>query len=167
MYNSKKAVSNMFEYIRQLKYPKAFRIKNYPWPSMADIIKTCAQGKGNVDSDEAHLGRMGHFITDMATNLWRLKQKMLRPGTNDPLDEMKRAYRHFESAWDALISAGIEVHDHTGIAYDTGLSLKVVAFQPTEGLKRETVLETIKPTIYFQGKQIQMGAVVVGRPLKS
>jgi hypothetical protein len=44
------------------------------------------------------------------------------------------------------------------------MSLKVVAFQPTPGIGRERVIETIKPTIYFKGKAIQMGEVIVGRP---
>jgi len=44
------------------------------------------------------------------------------------------------------------------------MSLKVISFQPTPGLGRERVIETIKPTIYFKGKAIQMGEVIVGRP---
>lgn len=157
----------MLKNIRQLRYPREFRIGDYPYPSITDLIKVCGQNKNNGNVEKVQFGDMGHFITDLATNLWRLKQKMLQPGINEPLDQMKRAYRHLESAWDSMLSAGIEVHDHTGIAYDTGLALKVVAFQPMEGLKRETVLETIKPTVCFRGVQLQMGSVVVGRPLKS
>jgi hypothetical protein len=44
------------------------------------------------------------------------------------------------------------------------MSLKVLCFQPTPGLRRERVIETIKPTIYFKGKTIQMGEVIVGKP---
>jgi len=156
----------MFENIRQLKFPKEFRINDHPWPSIAGIINDIGTKKEASVPDDLPIASIAHFISDIATNLWRLKQKLLYPGTNEPLNEVKRAYRHFESVWDDLMNVGVEIHDHTGIAYDTGLSLKVVAFQPAEGLKKETVLETIKPTIYFRGKQIQMGAVVVGRPLK-
>lgn len=154
----------MVKQAKRKKLSKEFRIRDYPWPSVVDVLMVCDQKKTNSDSEVCELGELDNFMIDMATSLWRLKQKMLRPGSVEPLDEMKRAYRHFESAWDALTSVGVEVFDHTNIAYDAGLSLKVVAFQPVVGLKRETILETIKPTVRFRGKQIQMGAVVVGKP---
>ena len=44
---------------------------------------------------------------------------------------------------------GLEIKDHTGDAFDYGLPLKVVTSQPTLGLTKESVLETIKPTIYW------------------
>lgn len=104
------------------------------------------------------------LLTDMATNLWRLKQKMLRPGTGEPLEEMRRAYRSFEAAWDALLSAGVEVQEHTGSPFNSGLLLHVLAFQSTPGLEQETVLETIRPTVYYKQQLIQPGEVIVGTP---
>ncbi|MHA2616630.1 MAG: hypothetical protein V2G48_07550 [bacterium JZ-2024 1] len=104
------------------------------------------------------------FLADIGTSLWRMKQKMVKPGTNQPLEEMQRPFRHLESAWDALIQAGVEIQDHTDKPFDPGMSLKVVCYQPTPGIERERVIETIKPTVYFRGRQIQMGEVIVGRP---
>jgi hypothetical protein len=66
--------------------------------------------------------------------------------------------------WDALKENGLEIQDHTGDPYDSGQSLKAPAFEPTPGLKEETVIDTIKPSIYLDGKMIQMGEVVVGIP---
>ncbi len=111
--------------------------------------------------DEAEYRRL---LTDMATNLWRLKQKMLKPGTGEPLEEMRRAYRSFEAAWDTLLSAGVEVQEHTGSPFNSGLLLHVLAFQSTPGLEQETVLETIRPTVYYKQQLIQPGEVIVGTP---
>lgn len=111
--------------------------------------------------DEAEYRRL---LTDMATNLWRLKQKMLRPGTDEPLEEMRRAYRSFEAAWDTLLSAGVDVQEHTGSPFNSGLLLHVLAFQSTPGLEQETVLETIRPTVYYKQQLIQPGEVIVGTP---
>ena len=44
------------------------------------------------------------------------------------------------------------------------MSLKVLAFQPTPGLTRERIVETIKPTIYFADQTLQMGEVIVATP---
>src|SRR5205823_4748853 len=101
---------------------------------------------------------------DVGTGLWRLRQKMVQPGTDRPLDEMRRAYRHLESIWDALVQAGVEILDHTGALFDSGMSLRVIAFQPTPGLGHEKVIETIKPTIYYAGQPIQVGEVIVETP---
>ncbi len=104
------------------------------------------------------------MLADVGTGLWRLKNKMVEPNGNRPREEMRRAYRHFESAWDALTQGGIEIQDHTGIRFDSGLSIEVIAFQPLAEMHREEVIETIRPSIYYQGKRIQMGQVIVGTP---
>lgn len=152
--------------IRQLRFPRAFRIAASPWPANLEQLLLRLEQTVRV-SQELALGEQElRFLADIGTGLWRLKQKMVKPGTNQPLDEMQRAFRHLESVWDALIQAGVEIQDHTDKPFDPGLSLKAVCYQPTPGLERERVIETIKPTIYFKGKQIQMGEVIVGQPEK-
>jgi hypothetical protein len=89
---------------------------------------------------------------------------MIDPQTGRPREEMRRAYRHVESIWDALVEAGIQIQDHTGMLFDSGMSLRVIEFQPTAGLGREQVLDTIKPSVYYDGQLIQMGEVIVGTP---
>ncbi len=91
---------------------------------------------------------------------------MIEPETGKPLEEMKRAFRHLQATWDILADAGIEIQDHTGVLFDSGMSIKVLAFQPMADIDRETVIETIRPTVYFRSQRIQMGEVIVGRPPK-
>ena len=85
-------------------------------------------------------------------------------GTRAALEEMRRAYRSFEAAWDTLLSAGVDVQEHTGSPFNSGLLLHVLAFQSTPGLEQETVLETIRPTVYYKQQLIQPGEVIVGTP---
>jgi hypothetical protein len=158
---------SLFYTIRQLRFPREFRIAPSPWPtSLEQLLLRLEQTMR--ESQGLALGEQDlRFLADISTGLWRLKQKMVKPGTNEPLDDMKRPFRHLESVWDALTQAGITIQDHTGNPFDPGMSLKVIAYQPKPGLQREQVLETIKPTIYFKNKQIQMGEVIVGRPEKN
>jgi hypothetical protein len=104
------------------------------------------------------------FLANISTSLWRLRQKMVQPGTNHPQDQMLRAFRDLESIWDTMTQAGIKIQDHTGTVYDPGITLRVIAFQPMTGINCEEVIETIKPTIYYKDKPIQMGHVIVGIP---
>jgi hypothetical protein len=157
--------------VRQLLYPKEFRIAPLAWPDdLVSSLERLARSPAPVETaasgqeDAASLKERVRMLADVGTGLWRLRQKMVRPGTSEPLDDMRRAYRHLESVWDTLAQSGLEIQDHTDTLFDSGLSLKVIAFQPTPGLGREMVIETIKPTIYYKGQSIQMGEVIVGTP---
>ena len=140
-----------------------------PWPANLDQLLVGLMRSAEVAGEPQVAAPAEHdvrLLADIGTGLWRLRQKLVKPGTTQPLDEMRRPYRHLESVWDALAQAGEEIQDHTDKPFDSGMSLKVLSYQPTPGLGRERVIETIKPTIYFKGKLIQMGEVIVGIPEK-
>lgn len=147
--------------LRQYRYPKEFRIAPPALP--ADLRAQLKELAALLQQPPATPGGLKpKSLADVCTNLWRLRGKMIGADSGRPLEEMKRAYRHFESAWDALAAAGVKIYDHTGEFYDPGRALQVMAFQPTPGLSRDTILETIKPTIYFHDSLLQTGEVIVG-----
>lgn len=150
------------EILRQLRYPPEFRIlAPPPWSGATKMLGALV---ANPSPRGAQPQSQPQLLADLGTGLWRLRQKMLKPGTTQPLEEMRKPYRHFESVWDALSQAGIAIHDYTDRPFDQGLSLKVIAYQPTPGLNRERIIETVKPSIYLQDTMIQMGEVIVGTP---
>jgi hypothetical protein len=100
----------------------------------------------------------------IATNAWKAKARMLDPASGEVRDDMKRVYRHIEAIFQAFGDMGLEIKDHTGDPFDYGLPLHVVTTQPTPGLTTERVLETIKPTIYWQRQVLQRGEVVIATP---
>jgi hypothetical protein len=157
--------------LRQRMFPGEFRIPEAPWPedTIAQLERIAEQITKHASAEKSRedlQSSAGHkaFLADVGTGLWRLRQKMTQPGTDKPLEEMRRAYRHFESVWDALERDGVKIYDHTGEDFDAGRSIKVLAYQPTAGLSRERVTETIKPTIYVNDERVQMGEVIVGTP---
>ena len=107
------------------------------------------------------------LLADVATGIWRIKNKFSAVGVNDLPDEIKKAYRHVESTWDALASAKVEVRDHTKEKYVAGMALNVIAFKPSSSVHTEMITETIKPSIFYNGKLIQMGDVIVETPEKT
>jgi hypothetical protein len=100
----------------------------------------------------------------IATNAWKARTKMLNSQSGEPHEEMRRVYRHIEAMFETFQEMGLEVKDHTNDAFDYGMPLKVVTTQPTQGITKERVAETIKPTIYWQKQIIQMGEVVIATP---
>jgi len=162
--------------VRQLFFLKEFRIRPSSLPKdLAVALEKVAQAhlsedpSSQVQLEEASIefGSPRKFIADLGTNLWRLRTNVVQPGTNEPLEEMRRAHRHLQAAWEVLTEAGIEVQDHTDMTFSSGMSLKVLAFQPMEGIEKERVVETVKPTIYYKGRSIQIGEVIVGIPRTS
>ena len=109
------------------------------------------------------------FLADVATGLWRMRRNMVPRGATRliearPIEEMRKPFRWLVSVWDTLSENGIEIQDHTGDRFDSGQVLKASAFEPTSGIAEETVIDTIKPSVYLNGQLIQMGDVVVGVP---
>jgi hypothetical protein len=103
----------------------------------------------------------------IVTNAWKARAKMLHGDTGEPREDMRRVYRHIETIFDAFHQMGLQIKDHTGEAFDYGLPLAVIAAQPTTGMAKERVIETIKPTIYWNGTIIQTGEVVIATPIQS
>jgi hypothetical protein len=77
---------------------------------------------------------------------------------------MSRIARHVDRLWESLEQAGLSIQDHTNQPFDSGQSLDVLAFQPTAGIDREVVIETIRPTVYLQDHRIQIGQIIVATP---
>ena len=151
-----------------MKQPDEFKIPAAAFPDGSRVIEavTRALQSAPATADEARNsipGKVVKGMADIATNAWKAKGKML-DASGEVREEMKRVYRHIEGVLESLREMGLEVKDHTGDAFDYGLPLKVVTTQPTPGITREMVVETIKPTIYWERQMIQAGEVVIATP---
>ena len=105
------------------------------------------------------------FLVDLGCATWRLHQKMFDADTGEARDEFRLLARHVETIRDRLSELGLQIQDHTGKPYDSGQSLQVLAFQPTDGIPCETVIETVRPSLYLREHRILKGQVIVGTPL--
>jgi len=106
------------------------------------------------------------LLGDLATGIWRTRQKMLQPGTDKPSEELRRAYRPLEATYDILIQSGVEIIDRTNKPFIEGTQGKILAVEPTDGIERDVVLETIKPTIIYHNRLLQTGELIIGTPKK-
>lgn len=124
----------------------------------------------NLKPDDSDLGNLAaeliELLAEVGTGLWRLRLKMLPRGAREPSEENRRSFKQLESILDMVRQAGLQIRDHTGEAVPRGgvYTLKALAYEPTSGLATERVTETIKPTIYFKDRLIQVGEVIIGTP---
>lgn len=140
--------------------------------SLARSTAPAEEGKtksveGSETDSSNQAGELTRLLADVATGLWRLRLKMLPDGSRQPSEENRRSYRQLESILDVLTQAGVQIRDHTGEAVPRGgiYTLKALAYEPTAGLSREQVIETLKPTIAFKDRVIQTGEVIIGTPV--
>jgi len=86
-------------------------------------------------------------------------------GTVEESGVLKRLNIDLDKIWDVLVDElRMEIIDHTGNDFDYGMVLKVVTTQPMAGIKKERVIQTLKPTINWRNKNIQIGEVIVATP---
>ncbi|WP_424186872.1 hypothetical protein ACOBQX_03290 [Actinokineospora sp. G85] len=147
---------------RQWRFPREFRIPELeptppPEPDPEPEVVEAAPPEVHGLDDAA--------VADVATNLWRLRSR-LETGVGQDDRERRLANRHLAAVHDRLAEAGIRVQDHDGIAWDPGMVLRVLAYEPRPHLDRETVVETVRPTVYRDDRCVQQGHVIVGVPEK-
>lgn len=155
--------------LRQWMYPAEFRIPETVWSEKiaaqlgeALTAARTTDGGGRQDLADKHLVAIG-------TRLWRLRSEIMRNDAEQSPAALRHASRHLEVLWDRFSEAGLDIFDHTGEAMpEVGdYLLKVIEYQPTNRVECNRVLETVKPTIRFNKKIIQVGEVIVGTPEKS
>lgn len=116
-----------------------------------------------LQNDDSPLAKA---LAEVGLNCWRLKRRLVDPETGEPLEGMSIACRHADALMDSLKAVGYEFEDLMGKTYDIGLVQRAIAYEPTPGILKETIVKTVRPTIRLNGQLIDRGEVVVGTPLE-
>lgn len=103
-------------------------------------------------------------LAALATHVWRARGRMVDPQTGEPREETRRLYRHIEGAMESFAAMGVRLSDWLGQPYDAGLPVKVISFQPMPEVAADTVIEAVRPAVFWQDRLLQMGEVIVGIP---
>lgn len=110
------------------------------------------------------LDAVSGLLAGLATQVWRARNRIIDPETGEPREEMKRIHRHVDGAYETLAQMGLTINDWVKQPYDPGLPVKVLTFQPTSDVQRDTVLEAVRPSVIWKDHLLQMGEVIVGIP---
>jgi hypothetical protein len=113
-----------------------------------------------------------HFtkaVLTVATNAWKLRSRLIDLKSGEPREDLKKEdvrklSRHIDAIFEAFGQIELEVKDRTGEPFDYGLPEKVVTTQPQPGLKKEQIIETLRPSIYWNKQLAQQGEVVIATP---
>lgn len=139
-------------------------LKNAPATQGAPVPPAPLSPAAATEPATEPLDVFGSSVAALATNLWRAQTRMVDPKTGQPREETRRLYRHIEGAVEALTAMGVRLSDWLDQPYDAGLPVKVLSFQPTPELTRDTVIEAVRPAVFWQDRLLQVGEVIVGIP---
>jgi hypothetical protein len=166
---------------RQRRWPRAFRIAPPRWDAVVRaevelLLARCTALAARTAEAEAAAQDTAASepaatppelrdkpLADAATALWRA-QRRLAQETDARTQLSRQAGRHLRTCADALAEAGVMVQDHDGDPYHPGRSLEVLLFQDDPALTAETVIQTVRPSVYLRGRCVQLGQVIVGCP---
>lgn len=157
--------------LRQRQYHPAFRIAPPDWDEQArdqlqqllaelDSAAPTPAGERSPTPDPVN----EQALASAVTSLWRAERK-LRADGGEIAARSQQARRYLGRCRAALTDADVVVYDHDGDRFHPGRSLEVVAFQDDPGVAVETIVQTVRPTVYFRDKRIQTGQVIVGCPV--
>ncbi len=144
------------ENLRQRGQHAAFRIEPPAWdePQRRQLAELLDQLAEPVLDENA--------LVATGNGLWQARTKL--GGSTDDPKRTRQVNRHLGNTEKALAKLGLVVQDHTGDRYHSGLSLEVIAMVDDVNVADETVVETIRPSIYLGGRTLQLGQVVVAFP---
>ena len=162
-----------------MKIPENLNIPKAAYPNLGEFAREVAehiQGDKSASYPEIKppetSGEWLKTILAMATNVWRIKSKIVDPVSHEVREELskedlKKLGRYVDAIFESLMEIGIEVKDRTGEPFDYGLPEKVITAQPRLGITKEIVVETFRPTIYLRSQIAQQGEIVIATPLET
>ena len=80
------------------------------------------------------------------------------------LKPLKNLSKKYERTLKILSKNGFQIMDYDGKKVNDGMAIKVLDSYPNPDVDEDTIIETVKPAIYFKNKMILMGEVIVGIP---
>ena len=102
------------------------------------------------------------LLADVWTKLWRVRKAIAKDDADRrTLDAYDKRLRDI---LDTISEMGFVIRDHTGEKFLNGMSLRVLLFQPHEGVVAETISETISPSVFYNNQLVRMGEVIVDMP---
>jgi len=157
----------------KIKFPKSNnKGLIYFFKDRAQFEKCIASGCKLISRDnvfeESELTFFMDFISSLAIEIWRLEKRFEKAKgdiTKGKKSGIASIGDQIQRIKDVLKKQEVEICEHTGTAYNDGLSLKVLHIEEIDGLPegKMQIIETIKPSVYLKGKVIFLGEVIVGK----
>jgi hypothetical protein len=141
-------------------------ISSTPHPSAENHLSGLLSGESitpetNIDQTKAFIQITGQ--------MWRLGSLLFDPDTSDlkselSLQDIKKMGHAVETMREVIELIGIRVIDRCNEDFHPGLPDTVVTEEPQEGISKERIIRTIRPTIMWGQTMVQRGEIDIAVP---
>lgn len=137
----------------------------YFFKDRAQFERCIASGCKLISDENAHdaseLISSIKLVSLLAIEMWRLDKRIDKARAENTIDNS--IVDQIQRIKDIFRKQKIEICEHTDSDYNDGMSIKVLHVEEVDNLPpgKMRVLETVKPSVYFNGKVISHGEVIV------
>ena len=161
-----------------MKIPKEIDLNSvsFPAPSSADSSNASdnnSQAAGTGSKNELQEISLSHIkgIVQLASQTWRLSSVLKDAETDQPKTELnsqdiRKLSNIAEAMQEIILNLGVRVIDRCGEDFHPGLPDVVVTEEPKEGISKERIIRTIRPTILHGQTMVQRGEIDIAVPME-
>ncbi len=159
-----------------MKTPDQLSLPQAPMPDPRqfanDLIEAVvAHANPNRKDPNSNLNEQGFMkaLIVIANQSWRMGSALIDVETKEPKENLApQEIRKISNALDAIRECiqelGIKVIDRIGESFDPGLPDQVVTEEPQEGISKERIIRTFRPTIMWNQTMVQRGEIDIAVP---
>jgi hypothetical protein len=143
---------------------------DFPSPVNEDVKITNGESTSTRQSPNL-VENIVRSITLLASQSWRLSTVIIDAETEQPRAELnsqdiRKLSNIVEAMQEIIQSLGIRVIDRCGEDFHPGLPDLVVTEEPREGISKERIIRTIRPTILHGQTMVQRGEIDIAVPME-
>lgn len=159
-----------------MKPPSSLEISPVSFPSperlaTAIVGLTAPVAPVEAPSSSSDLkAELSKALIAIAGQSWRLRTAVNDPETGETKtelspQEMRKLANAVEAISQTLQELGIRVIDRCNEDFHPGLPDQVVTEEPCEGISKERIIRTIRPTIIWHQTMVQRGEIDIAVPI--
>ena len=160
-----------------MKPPTKIDLLIVPPPSSiqlaSDLLKTL--DSESITSNEppgttsAEVAVLSKALVAIANQAWRIGSSIIDPESKEAKSELsaqeiKKIVNALESIKEALGGIGLKIIDRLGEPFNAGLPEQVVTEESQEGISKERIIRTIRPTLMWNQTMAQRGEIDIAIP---
>ncbi len=99
-----------------------------------------------------------------------MRRQVVVQATGEPGEDTNQLAPRVAVLWNSLSELGLQIASiipETWSIQQLLQSVEILAWEPKQATLREAVIETVRPTVYLNGKRILKGLVVVAASAKA
>jgi hypothetical protein len=163
-----------------MKIPEKIDLAMVAYPSAiqlaSDLLQTVeSESSSRQESSgakSAEVAALQKSLITIASQVWRIASAIIDTESKETKSELsaheiKKVGNSLESFRETLGGLGIKVIDRLGEPFNAGLPEQVVTEETQEGLSREQIIRTIRPTIMWHQTMVQRGEIDVAVPISN